>query len=268
MLDLAYDEDSRADVDMNVVKTGDGRFIEVQGTAEGPPFERPALDALLELADAGIRQLVSMQREILGDIGTRSLMTLVVATTNPGKIREITAILQGAPVELRTLADFPPIAEPEETGATFAENARLKALYYSRALELPCVADDSGIEIAALGNLPGRPLRALGRDDYSVKFAQIRELLRAQGWRRAPHASSAASRSPSAARIVFESEGVIEGEIAPEPRGEHGFGYDPIFFYPPFGRTLGEVPRDEKATVSHRGQAFAALCTYLLHPPS
>ena len=70
MLDLAYEEDSRADVDMNVVKTGDGRFIEVQGTAEGPPFERPALDALLELADAGIRQLVSMQREILGDIGT------------------------------------------------------------------------------------------------------------------------------------------------------------------------------------------------------
>jgi ribonuclease PH len=69
MLDLAYDEDSRADVDMNVVKTGDGRFIEVQGTAEGPPFERPALDALLELADAGIRQLVAMQREILGEIG-------------------------------------------------------------------------------------------------------------------------------------------------------------------------------------------------------
>ena len=71
MLDLAYEEDSRADVDMNVVKTGDGRFIEVQGTAEGPPFERPALDALLELADAGIRQLVAMQREILGDIRAR-----------------------------------------------------------------------------------------------------------------------------------------------------------------------------------------------------
>ena len=69
LLDLAYDEDSRADVDMNVVKTGDGRFIEVQGTAEGPPFERPALDALLELADAGIRQLVDLQREIVGEIG-------------------------------------------------------------------------------------------------------------------------------------------------------------------------------------------------------
>jgi ribonuclease PH len=71
MLDLAYDEDSRADVDMNVVKTGDGRFIEVQGTAEGPPFERPALDALLELADAGIRRLVEMQRQIIGDVGSR-----------------------------------------------------------------------------------------------------------------------------------------------------------------------------------------------------
>jgi ribonuclease PH len=69
MLDLAYDEDSHADVDMNVVKTGDGRFIEVQGTAEGPPFERPALDALLELADSGIRKLVEMQREILGEVG-------------------------------------------------------------------------------------------------------------------------------------------------------------------------------------------------------
>jgi ribonuclease PH len=72
MLDLAYDEDSRADVDMNVVKTGDGRFIEVQGTAEGPPFERPALDALLELADGGIRRLVEMQREILGEVSAAS----------------------------------------------------------------------------------------------------------------------------------------------------------------------------------------------------
>jgi ribonuclease PH len=71
MLDLAYDEDSRADVDMNVVKTGDGRFIEVQGTAEGPPFERPALDALLELADAGIRRLVEMQQQIIGNVGAR-----------------------------------------------------------------------------------------------------------------------------------------------------------------------------------------------------
>jgi len=195
-------------------------------------------------------------------------MTLVVATTNPGKIREITAILQGAPVDLRTLADFPPIAEPDETGATFAENARLKALYYSQTLELPCVADDSGIEIAALGDRPGIHSARWEGTDYSVKFARIRELLHEQGL--ATSAARFVCRIALAerARIIFESEGVIEGEIAPEPRGEHGFGYDPIFFYPPFGRTLGEVPRDEKATVSHRGQAFAALRTYLLHPPS
>jgi XTP/dITP diphosphohydrolase len=192
-------------------------------------------------------------------------MTLVVATTNPGKIREITAILEGAPVDLRTLADFPPIAEPDETGATFAENARLKALYYSQSLELPCVADDSGIEIAALGSRPGIHSARWEGTDYPVKFARIRELLHEQGLETSAARFVCRVALAERARIVFESEGVIEGQIAPEPRGEHGFGYDPIFFYPPFGRTLGEVPRDEKATVSHRGQAFAALRTYLLH---
>jgi XTP/dITP diphosphohydrolase len=194
-------------------------------------------------------------------------MTLVVATTNPGKIREITGILQGAPTELRTLADFPPVIEPEETGATFAENARLKALYYADALDLPCVADDSGLEIEALGNRPGVHSARWEGTDYAVKFARIRELLRQQG--RETSAARFVCRVALAdkGRIVFESEGIIEGEIARQPRGENGFGYDPIFYYPPFGRTLGEVPRDEKATVSHRGQAFSALRTYLVHLP-
>jgi XTP/dITP diphosphohydrolase len=108
-------------------------------------------------------------------------VTLVIATTNPGKTREIEAILNGVPVQLRTLADFPAIAEPEETGATFAENARLKALYYSRETGLPCVADDSGLEVAALGNLPGVHSARWEGTDYAVKFARIRELLRAKG---------------------------------------------------------------------------------------
>jgi XTP/dITP diphosphohydrolase len=192
-------------------------------------------------------------------------MTLVVATTNPGKIREITEILQGAPVELRTLDDFPPIVEPAESGATFAENARLKALYYAEALGLPCAADDSGIEIAALGNRPGIHSARWEGTDYSVKFARIHELLRAQGLETSAARFVCRVALADKGRIVFESEGIIDGKIAPEPRGEHGFGYDPIFFYPPFGRTLGEVPRDEKATVSHRGQAFVQLRTYLVH---
>src|SRR6478735_3558265 len=106
---------------------------------------------------------------------------LVVATTNPGKIREIVAILALAPIEIRTLADFPAVEEPEETGATFADNARLKALYYADALRLPCVADDSGLEIVALDNLPGVHSARWEGDDYAVKFAKIGERLAVRG---------------------------------------------------------------------------------------
>ena len=192
--------------------------------------------------------------------------TLVIATTNPGKIREIVAILADVPFELRTLAEFPAVADPDETGATFGENARLKALYYAAVTGLPCVADDSGIEIAALGNLPGVHSARWEGTDYAVKFARIRERLIAQQLETSVARFVCRVALADRGRIIFESEGIIEGEIAPEPLGSEGFGYDPIFFYPPFNRTLGEVPRDEKATVSHRGRAFAALRTYLVKP--
>ena len=192
--------------------------------------------------------------------------TLVIATTNPGKIREIVAVLADVPFELRTLADFPAVAEPDETGATFAENARLTALYYAAVTGLPCVADDSGIEIAALDNLPGVHSARWEGTDYAVKFARIREHLLAQQLETSAARFVCRVALADRGRIVFESEGIIEGEIAPEPLGSEGFGYDPIFFYPPFNRTLGEVPRGEKATVSHRGRAFAALRTYLVKP--
>ena len=195
-------------------------------------------------------------------------MTLVVATTNPGKIREIVGILAGAPAALRTLADFPPVPEPEETGATFAENARIKALYYAGITGLPAVADDSGLEIMALGNLPGVQSARWEGNDYRVKFERIRERLRAEGLTTSPARFVCRVALADAGRILFESEGVIEGELAPEPRGEHGFVYDPIFFYPPFGRTLAEIPTDIKATVSHRGAAFGALRAYLSDPSS
>ncbi len=195
-------------------------------------------------------------------------MTLVVATTNPGKIREIVGILEGTPAELRTLADFPTVAEPEETGATFAENARIKALYYAGTTGLPAVADDSGLEIAALGNLPGVQSARWEGADYRVKFDRIRERLRAQGLTTSPARFVCRVALADAGRILFESQGVIEGEIAPEPRGEHGFGYDPIFFYPPFGRTLAEISGDLKAAVSHRGAAFGALRAYLRDHPA
>jgi XTP/dITP diphosphohydrolase len=194
-------------------------------------------------------------------------MTLVIATTNPGKAREIEAILDGIPMQLRTLAAFPAIVEPEETGTTFAENARLKAVYYSHATELPCVADDSGLEIAALGNLPGVHSARWEGTDYAVKFARIRELLHEKGLETS--AARFVCRVALARRgaIVFESEGIVDGVLAREPRGDGGFGYDPIFFYPPFNRTLAEASQEEKATVSHRGKAFRALRDFLLRYP-
>ncbi len=190
-------------------------------------------------------------------------MKLVVATTNPGKLREITAILSRAPVELVTLDKFPDIPAPDETGATFAENARLKALYYAGATALPSVADDSGLEITELGNAPGVHSARWHGTDYRVKFARIYELLNERGV-----ATSAARfvchvALADADRILYETTGTIEGLIAREPKGTNGFGYDPIFFYPPFNATLAELDLDRKAAVSHRGMAFEALRGYL-----
>jgi XTP/dITP diphosphohydrolase len=195
-------------------------------------------------------------------------MKLVVATTNPGKLREIRGILAGAPAELVSLEAFPRVPEPEETGTTFAENARLKALYYAAATGLPAVADDSGLEIAALDHAPGVHSARWHGTDYAVKFDRIYQLLRERGLTGSPARFVCALAVAEGGRVVYETEGRVEGEIAAEPRGTHGFGYDPIFFYPPFGLTLGELDDAVKSTVSHRGQAFRSLRTYLAAVPT
>ena len=191
-------------------------------------------------------------------------MKLLVATTNPGKIREIEQILAGAPVEIVRLGDLPPLPEPDETGTTFAENARLKALYYCAATGLPSVADDSGLEIDALGNLPGVHSARWHGTDYAVKFEKIYEMLRERGAEGSPARFVAAVAFARDGSVVFEAEGTVDGTIAPSPRGTHGFGYDPIFFYPPLGRTLAEVDGAAKAAVSHRGAAFSIFRDYLV----
>jgi XTP/dITP diphosphohydrolase len=192
---------------------------------------------------------------------------LLIATTNPGKLKEIAGILAGVPVTLLTLNDCDPIAEPEETGATLADNARLKARYYAEATGFMSVADDSGLEIAALDNAPGVHSARWHGVDYPRKFLKIQELFRER------NVTGSAARFvchlavARGNRIVFEAEGTIDGEIVAEPRGTNGFGYDPIFFYPPFGRTLAELDHEEKSTISHRGKAFAALRARLLANP-
>jgi len=190
-------------------------------------------------------------------------MKLLLATTNPGKLREIAGILEDLAIDLVTLATFPDIPEPEESGTTFAENARLKALYYHQATGLPSVADDSGLEIEALGGAPGVQSARWEGSDYAVKFRRIYELLDGRNARRSAARFLCRVAMADEGRIVFESEGVIEGLIADQPRGDQGFGYDPIFFYPPLGKTTAELDLALKASVSARGKAFAALAMFI-----
>jgi XTP/dITP diphosphohydrolase len=188
---------------------------------------------------------------------------LLVATTNPGKLREIRTLMAGAPVTLLSLADIAPIEEPEETGTTFEENARLKASYYAERSGLLTVAEDSGLLIDALGGEPGvRSARFLRPDaPYPERFAEIFKRLQPGKMRSARFV--AALSSVVGGRVVYETTGSVEGEIADAPRGSGGFGYDPIFYYPPYGRTLAEVNELDKIAIAHRGVAFRAFARWL-----
>jgi XTP/dITP diphosphohydrolase len=197
---------------------------------------------------------------------------LLIATTNRDKLREIHALLDGAAVELLSLADLPRIEEPEETGETFADNARLKALYYAKEAAahvrdplLLTVAEDSGLVVDALDGEPGvKSARFLRMDaSYQERFDEIYRRLAARADR--PHSArfTCALAAVRGNEVVFETSGTVEGEISPQPRGTHGFGYDPIFLYPPYGRTLAEVDDELKRKVAHRGHAFRALRAWL-----
>jgi XTP/dITP diphosphohydrolase len=191
--------------------------------------------------------------------------TLLVATTNPGKIREIRGILAGGPFQLITLADWPHVGPPEETGRTFEQNAREKAVYYADATGQLTVAEDSGLEIDALGGQPGIESARFGgaAATYPEKFSIIYEALRVKGAIDSPARFVCALALVQGGKVLFEARGTVEGRIAREPKGEGGFGYDPIFFYPPLGRTLAEAA-DVKAAISHRGAAFRQLREFLL----
>jgi non-canonical purine NTP pyrophosphatase (RdgB/HAM1 family) len=192
-------------------------------------------------------------------------MTILVATTNDGKLRETLAILDGLAVEFRTLADYPDLPVAEESGASFAENARQKALHYWAASGLPTLAEDSGFEVDALGGAPGIYSARFGGPNatYEERFEEIYRRLAERKQPQSPARFVCALALVSGGRVLFETLGVVEGFVAPQPRGQAGFGYDPIFFYAPYSRTFGEVSADEKAAVSHRGRAVRALRTFL-----
>jgi len=190
---------------------------------------------------------------------------LLVATTNPGKIREIRLALGGLALDLLTLADVLAVAEPEETGRTFADNAQLKAVYYAAASGRITVAEDSGLVIDAIGGRPGVESARYPGDTYAEKFAGLyRELApHPRPWTARFVCSLALVSARAPHTVIFTAEATVEGEITSSPRGTNGFGYDPIFFYPPYGTTLADVDDERKLAASHRGKAFRELRQWL-----
>jgi XTP/dITP diphosphohydrolase len=195
------------------------------------------------------------------------MTTLLLATRNPGKKREIEKfLLQGrSKISLLSLSDVNAAGEIRESGATFAENARLKADYYSRHTGLDTLGDDSGLEVAALGGRPG-VLSARYAGDGAADDARIEKLLdemKGVADRRARFISAVCisrNGSPLAGFI-----GQVEGEILSAKRGEGGFGYDPLFLYPPLGKTFAELTLEEKNRVSHRARALEQVRDFILN---
>ena len=188
---------------------------------------------------------------------------LVVATTNRHKLVEIARILDGLDWTIEPIDAYSPGPAPEETGRTFAENARLKALHYGQAAPHLTVADDSGLEIDGLDGEPGVHSARFNGATYAEKFDVIYSRLRDRRTLASPARFVCAVAAAEQDRIVFEATGTVEGRIAESPTGDAGFGYDPIFFYPPYGCTLAEVSAERKAAVSHRGKAFRRLREFI-----
>jgi len=184
----------------------------------------------------------------------------LIGSTNPGKIREYREILGGLDLELVAPTDLNPVPpEPDEDALTFAENASTKARGYAAASRLQTIADDSGLEVYALRGAPGVRSRRFFGDDASAeeRNAKLLALLDGAMDRSARFVCVTALASPNGHVELFEGE--VHGEIAESPRGEAGFGYDPVFVIAGDGRTMAELPSGEKHRVSHRGRAGAKL---------
>jgi len=181
---------------------------------------------------------------------------IVLATRNLGKTLEIRHSLKGFPVEIKNLDDFGPIPEVEEDGETFDDNAYKKAAFTARVLGFPAMADDSGLLVDVLGGKPGvRSARYAG--DNATDRENSDKLLREMEGKSNRAASFQCVISialPTGPALTYE--GKCNGVILEEPRGENGFGYDPLFFYPDLNKTFAELTMEEKSRVSHRGRAL------------
>lgn len=187
---------------------------------------------------------------------------IMIATSNAHKVEEFREMLEPLGIQVRSLLDLEEKVEIEETGTTFAENAMIKALSVHERLGIPVISDDSGLEVDAMDKAPGvYSARFLGYDTpYEEKNQYIMDQVKGKT-RTARYVCAIAYVEEDGAGHVFT--GVVEGEIADHARGEKGFGYDPIFYYPPYGATLAEVSEEKKNAISHRGRALTQLIAYM-----
>ena len=257
LCDLDYSEDSKAEVDANVVMTGDGGLVEVQATAERTPLSRASLDELLGLAEMGISRLRQVQERVTAK--------LILATGNPHKLREMRELLPG--VELEPLPEG--VEMPPEDGADFAEIALEKARAAHRGTGKAAIADDSGIGAVALGGRPGIHSARYGGPGATRRG----EPRQAPSRGRSQPAAAAAPTTPARWRWSKTtgpsgfSKAAAREALIEEPRGEGGFGYDPAFVPDATGpedeRTMSELSQAEKNEISHRGIAARLLAEHL-----
>jgi XTP/dITP diphosphohydrolase len=186
-------------------------------------------------------------------------ITFVIATRNQAKTAEIRDLLKDFPVDIKNLDDFGPIPPLKEDGETFDENAYKKASFAARILGVPALADDSGLLVEALGGAPGiHSARYAGENATDEqRYLKLLEEMQGKSNRRAAFECVISIAVPTGPALTYEAR--CQGLITDSPAGSNGFGYDPIFFYPPLKKTLAELTREEKSRVSHRGKAFAEL---------
>jgi XTP/dITP diphosphohydrolase len=189
----------------------------------------------------------------------KSPTLLVIATRNKGKSQEIKDLLRDFPVDVKNLDDFGPIPHIEEDGDSFDENAYKKASFAARVLGLPALADDSGLVVEALNGSPGiHSARYAGENATDQqRFSKLLDEMKGKTNRKAAFECVISVAVPTGAALTYEAR--CEGLIAEAPVGSNGFGYDPVFFYPPFHKTFAQITREEKNRISHRGKALAEL---------
>lgn len=188
-----------------------------------------------------------------------SKIPIVLATRNQGKIKEFNELFSGYDIDIKSLNDFGPIPGVEETGETFEDNAYIKAHFTARVLGLPAIADDSGLVVEALDGAPG-VFSARYAGEGATDNENIKKLLKEMEGktnRKAHFESSIIIAVPRGPALTYV--GKVEGEIIDSPQGNDGFGYDPVFYYPPMSKTFAQMTGEEKNSISHRGKAIREL---------